>query len=424
MSRRIEHVAVALTCLLILSGSAAAADLSIGDPAPPLAVSQWVKGEPVKRLEPGRVHVVEFSATFCGPCLDEAPHLSSLQERYPNVTIISVMVSEPEPAKVGPVVAKMGNRIRYRVALDNVPVGKSPDQGVMHCTWMVAAGESVLSTAFIINKDGRVAWVGLATNLDGPLAKIVAGDWNLANAARERRDRRARETRFQAVQKASADLVHQKQDWNGALAVIDRAITESAGPDETLVDWRRYMVDLMHQQKMTKEVENALQRGDMAAARAALDRELARTPDDKKGKDYPWVEMRDNAWTKIWFFERIGDKQAACDEYERMIKKYETNAEALFAIAEEFVDPDEPPKDLGERGRRLALRVAYLVNEMTKGQDPDALDLLARVYFLNGQAGLALKCEEKANALAVTEVPDFQKRLQQYRKAVALSARK
>jgi thiol-disulfide isomerase/thioredoxin len=424
MSRRIGDVAVALTCLFILSGSAAAADLSIGDPAPPLVVSRWVKGEAVKRLEPGRVHVVEFSATFCGPCLDEAPHLSSLQERYPNVTIISVMVSEPEPARVGPVVAKMGNRIRYRVALDDVPVGKSPDQGVMHRTWMIAAGESVLSTAFIINKDGRVAWVGLATNLDGPLAKIVAGDWNLASAARERRDRRAREAKFQTVQKASADLVHQKQDWNGALAVIDRAIAESAGPDETLSDWRRYLVDLMNQQKMMKEVENALQRGDLAAARAALDRELARTPDDKKGKDYPWVEMRDNAWTKIWFFERIGDKQAACDEYERMIKKYETNAEALFAIAEEFVDPDEPPKDLGERGRRLALRAAYLVNEMTKGADPDALDLLAQVYFLNGQAGLALKCEEKANALAVIENPDFQKRLQQYRKAAALSARK
>jgi thiol-disulfide isomerase/thioredoxin len=424
MPRRIGDVAVALTFLFALSGSAAAADLSIGDPAPPLVVSRWVKGEPVKRLEPGRIHVVEFSATFCGPCLDEAPHLSSLQQRYPNVTIISVLVSKPEPAKVAPIIAKMGNRVRYRVALDNVPAGKSPDQGVMHRTWMIAAGERLLSTAFIVDKDGKVAWVGLASELDGPLGKIAAGDWNLASAAKERRERRARETRFQAVQKESGDLVQQKKDWAGAFAVIDRAIAQSPAPDETLIDWRRYMVDTMHQQKMMAEVESALQRGDQAAARAALDRELARSPDDRKGKDYPWVEMRDNAWTKIWFFERIGDKPAACDEYEGMIKKYQTNAEALFAIAEDFVDPDEPPKDLGERGRRLALRAAYLVNEMTKGQDPDALDLLARVYFLNGQAGLALKCEEKANALAVTAEPDFQKRLQQYRKAVELSVRK
>jgi len=423
MSRRIEDVVVALTCLFVLSGSAAAAELSIGDHAPPLVVSRWVKGEPVKRLQPGRIYVVEFSATYWGPCLDFAPHLSSLQERYPNVTIISVMDCEPEPAKVGPIVAKMGNRIRYRVALDNVPVGNSPDQGVMHRTWMVASGEDVIPTAFIIDKDGRVAWVGLARELDGPLAKIIAGEWNLANAAKERRERRAREIKFKAVQQESVALVHQKGDWDGAFAVIDRAIAESPGLHEMLTDWRRYMVETMNTQRLTKEVESALQRGDLAAARAAVDHALAKTLDDKKGKDYPWVEMRDNAWTKIWFFERIGDKQAACDEFETLIKKYMTNAEALYAIAEVFVDP-ENPKDLGERGRRIALRAAWLVNEMTKGEDPDGLDLLARVYFLNGQAALALKCEEKAVALTVSEEAEFQKRLHQYRKAVESSAKR
>jgi thiol-disulfide isomerase/thioredoxin/tetratricopeptide (TPR) repeat protein len=424
MSRRIGDVAVALTCLFVLSGPAAAADLSIGDPAPSLVVSRWLKGESVKRLESGQIYVVEFSATYCGPCLALAPHLSTLQERYPHVTIISVMVCEPEPAKVAPLVAKMGNRIRYRVALDDVPVGKSPDEGVMHRTWMIAAGESMLSTAFIINKDGKVAWVGLGTELDGPLGKIIAGDWNLANAAKERRERRARETKFHAVQKESADLVHQKKDWDGAFAVIDRAIAESPSPDEMLIDSRRYMVDTMNDARFKKDVESALQRGDLAAARAAVDRELARTPDDKKGKDYPWVQMRDNAWTKIWFFERIGDKQAACDELETLIKKYQTNAEALYAIAEDFVDPEEPPIDLGERGRRLTLQAASLVNEITKGEDPDVLDLLAQAYFLNDQAALALKCEEKAVALAVIENPDFQKRLRQYRKAVESSAKK
>ena len=38
--------------------------LKVGDPAPPLAVSRWLKGEPLKRLEPSRTYVVEFWATW------------------------------------------------------------------------------------------------------------------------------------------------------------------------------------------------------------------------------------------------------------------------------------------------------------------------------------------------------------------------
>lgn len=38
--------------------------LYIGDAAPPLAVAQWVRGEPVKQLDKGTIYVVEFWATY------------------------------------------------------------------------------------------------------------------------------------------------------------------------------------------------------------------------------------------------------------------------------------------------------------------------------------------------------------------------
>src|SRR5690606_10442976 len=68
------------------------ASLKAGDPAPPLKASKWLQGDEVKRFEPGKVYVVEFWATWCGPCIAFMPHLAELQARYKDkgVTVIGI----------------------------------------------------------------------------------------------------------------------------------------------------------------------------------------------------------------------------------------------------------------------------------------------------------------------------------------------
>src|SRR5262245_4846889 len=61
-------------------GGAAAADpLTIGSTAPELKINTWVKGDPVAGIEKGKMYVVEFWGTACGPCIKCMPHLSNLQ---------------------------------------------------------------------------------------------------------------------------------------------------------------------------------------------------------------------------------------------------------------------------------------------------------------------------------------------------------
>jgi thiol-disulfide isomerase/thioredoxin len=163
--------------------SASAEGLAVGDKAPNLKVRGFVKGNPVTKFDKGKVYVVEFWATWCGPCRATIPHLTELQKKHKDVTFIGVSVFENDQAKVKPFVKEMGDKMAYRVALDSVPAGKPRNEGAMAKNWMIAAGQKGIPTAFIIDGEGRIAWIGHPATMDDPLDKIVAGKWDLKAAA-------------------------------------------------------------------------------------------------------------------------------------------------------------------------------------------------------------------------------------------------
>src|SRR5262245_6031985 len=73
--------------------ASAVAKVEIGMAAPLLKVGQWVKGDPVPAFEPGKVYVVEFWATWCGPCLSAMPHLGALATHYRSQGLVVVAVT-------------------------------------------------------------------------------------------------------------------------------------------------------------------------------------------------------------------------------------------------------------------------------------------------------------------------------------------
>ncbi len=167
--------------------------LMIGDKAPELAIDTWVKGEPVTGFEKGKVYIVEFWATWCGPCIASMPHVTELQKEYKGkgLTVIGVNIWD-EPKNVAPFMREGNERRKagdelmgYTVAIEKKDNPDNVRNGVMSRTWMEAAGRDGIPCAFIVDQQGKVAYIGHPMKIDEPLKAVVSGTFDYEKAAAE-----------------------------------------------------------------------------------------------------------------------------------------------------------------------------------------------------------------------------------------------
>ena len=155
--RVLGSVVLAAAALAPLSKPAGAQTLKVGSPAPALSVRTWVKGAPLERLEQGKMYVIEFWATWCGPCKVEIPHFVEFQRKYKDrgFTVIGLSVDDTLE-QLKPFAEQY--QMNYPVLLG---IGNEAIQEAYGPIWG-------LPTAFVISRDGKICkkHMGLKTKAE------------------------------------------------------------------------------------------------------------------------------------------------------------------------------------------------------------------------------------------------------------------
>jgi len=174
----------ALALLVTATSLTAAPTLKVGDPAPKLQNGKWIQGEPVKDFKKGKAYLVEFWATCCPQCRASIPYLYEIHNKYKErgLVVIGQDCFEQDDTLVAPFVEKMGDKMTYRVALDDKGDGK----GKMAETWMAAAGRTGIPSAFLVDTKGIVAWIGHPMQLqESTIEDVLTAKVGIKKAAAE-----------------------------------------------------------------------------------------------------------------------------------------------------------------------------------------------------------------------------------------------
>jgi thiol-disulfide isomerase/thioredoxin len=209
--------------------------LGIGDANPGLQIAKWIKGNAVDEPLKNKVHVVEFWATWCGPCRVGMPHISELQTEYGD-DVVFIGVTREEDATVAefleatsPDGRTWDEVIQYRLAID--------DRDWTNSAYMRAAGQGGIPCAFVVGRDGIVEWIGHPGGIDEPLKQIVEGNWDRDAAIAEFKQQ-------ERLKKISAEITRFARlgDWDSALESLDQ-FEDETGKSIGLLNYRLKLLE-------------------------------------------------------------------------------------------------------------------------------------------------------------------------------------
>lgn len=369
---------------VLLSFSPLLSAAELGEPAAPLQISEWIKGEAVDlaAVKGKKIVVVEFWATWCGPCRVSIPHLTEMQKKFAKRDVVFVGVSDETAAKVKPFVDGMGDKMDYTVALDN---DRKTSAG-----YMERYGANGIPHAFVVDKEGRIAWQGHPmAGLDKVLDQMAANTYDLGLAKKRDGAQRKIQEYYEMAMRGEPD---DKLDKLGVqIAALDKELG-GIDPEQKLdLDEMRKGARF---QNVMRDYQRALTSGKSDAELEVLEKKAA--PLAPKG--FKFAEFKAGFQLRRTFQEYYravtanGSEEKVADLTKKLEAADSDDAETLNDLAWTLLT-DEKIKN---RNLKLATKFAKAAFDASEGKDPGVLDTYARALFDTGKVAEAVKQQKKA----------------------------